>query len=120
MSKILIVDDEPAVRQVLHLVCKRQGYFVDSVESGPEAVEKIQHTDYDLVIKDMKMIPMSGAELAEIVRVTSPQTKIMALSGYSTKEMASRAEQAGVDCYIIKPFNRDQFVQAVNQLAAAA
>lgn len=119
MSKILIVDDEPAVRQVLHLVCKRQGYYVDSVESGPEAVEMIQHTDYDLVITDMKMMPMSGAELAGIVRTTSPQTKIMALSGYSTRDMTCQAEKAGVDCYFVKPFNRDQFVQAINQLAAA-
>ncbi|MBI3949911.1 MAG: response regulator [Acidobacteria bacterium] len=112
MSRILIVDDEAPIRCVLGVVCKGLGHQVDLAENGLEAIELLKQQAYEVVITNLKMMPMSGSELAALVRLAYPQTKIITMTGWATSD----AEQVGADRYFVKPFYRDQFVQALNEL----
>lgn len=120
MSKILVVDDEASIRQLLNIFCRSEGHQVDTASDGLEAAYKIQRERYDLVVTDMTMEPIPGEEVAAFVRLTSPQTKVMALSGWSEGDAQMQAEAAGADLYMSKPFTRDEFVTALRRICLGA
>jgi len=114
MSKILIADDEEPIRRVLRIMCKGQGHQVDTAENGLEAMTLLKQGSYDLVITDLKMIPVSGLELAKFVRSAYPQTRIIMLTAWSISESDVQANKLGINHYFSKPFNRNQMIQAIN------
>lgn len=116
MSKILVVDDEAPIRQLLNIFCRSEGHQVDTARDGLEAAYKIQRERYDLVVTDMTMEPIPGEEVVAFVRLASPQTKVIALSGWSDGDAQAQAEAAGADLYMSKPFTRDEFVTALRRI----
>ncbi|MBI3951290.1 MAG: response regulator [Acidobacteria bacterium] len=118
MSKILIADDEEPIRRVLRIMCKGQGHDVDLAENGAEAIELLKRSTYDLLITDLKMIPVSGLELVKFVRSAFPQTKVIILTAWSISTSEIQADKLGIQHYFAKPFNRAQILQAINELLA--
>ncbi|RMG50279.1 MAG: response regulator [Acidobacteria bacterium] len=116
MSRILIVDDEEPVRRVLRIMCKGLGHAVDTAENGLEAMERLKRQSYDLMITDLKMVPVSGLELVKFVRSTCPQTKIIILTAWSISASEIQAKKLGIRHYFAKPFNRTQIIQAIREL----
>jgi CheY-like chemotaxis protein len=119
MSKILIVDDEEAIRQLLRIMCTGEGHHVDLAESGLEAIELLKQCAYDVLITDLKMTLISGLELAKVVRSAYPQTKIIMITGWPTSDSETQAKKLGIHHYFRKPFNRAQIIGAINELLAA-
>lgn len=116
MPKILIADDEEPIRRVLRIMCKGQGHQVDTAENGMEAMEMFKQHPYDLLITDLKMMPVSGVELVKFVRSAYPQTKIIILTAWSITASEIQAHKLGIEHYFAKPFNRAQILQAINEL----
>ncbi|MBQ9270831.1 MAG: response regulator [Alphaproteobacteria bacterium] len=117
--KILFVDDEDAVRIVGARGLKQKGYDVTDCISAENALEHIETGEhFDLVVTDMRMPGMSGAELATIIHEKSPETKIILASGYS--EEIARKELAGSqDFYFIaKPYGLDDLNKKVKAALA--
>ncbi|MCS6806410.1 MAG: response regulator [Acidobacteriota bacterium] len=113
MSKILVVDDEAPIRHLLDIFCRSEGHQVEIACDGLEAAYKIQRERYDLIVTDMTMEPIPGEELIACVRLISPETRILALSGWSEEDTRTQAETAGADLYMSKPFTRDEFTAAL-------
>ena len=105
MQKILVVDDERSMREVLTLMLKREGYKVVSAESAERAGELIEREAYDLLISDISMPGASGIDLLRRVRENGLDMPVILITAFGSKETAIEALQLGAFDYFEKPFN---------------
>jgi CheY-like chemotaxis protein len=103
--KVLVVDDDPAVRKSIDRVLSGKGYAVITAESGEEALRKLNEEKYDLVYTDIRMPGMSGLEVAEQVKARRPWTPVVIITGYGTEAAEARAKAAGVSSFMHKPLS---------------
>jgi two-component system response regulator PilR (NtrC family) len=102
MEKILVVDDERSMRELLELVLKREGYVVHKAENGTRALELVRQNVYDLIISDVKMPDINGIELLSRVREISPETMVIMITAFATVDTARRAFKLGAEDLVIK------------------
>jgi two-component system, NtrC family, response regulator PilR len=102
MEKILVVDDERSMRELLELVLKRQGYAVHTAENGTRALDMIRQNVFDLIISDVKMPDIDGIDLLERVRDISPETMVIMITAFATVDTARRAFKLGAEDFVIK------------------
>src|SRR5260370_42269103 len=110
--RLLIVDDEVEVRGVLHDLLSGT-YECGQADSGEDALAQLSEQDYQLVISDITMSGMSGLEMIPHVKVVSPDTVIVMISGMQTIESAINALRLGAFDYLMKPFDLRQAEAAV-------
>jgi CheY-like chemotaxis protein len=103
--KVLVVDDDPAVRKSIDRVLTGKGYAVITAETGEEALRKLNEEKYDLVYTDIRMPGMSGLEVAEQVKARKPWTPVVIITGYGTDAAQARAKAAGVSTFVHKPLS---------------
>ena len=102
MEKLLVVDDERSMRELLELVLKREGYSVHTAENGTRALELIRQNVYDLIISDVKMPDINGIDLLARVREISPETMVIMITAFATVDTARRAFKLGAEDLVIK------------------
>jgi DNA-binding NtrC family response regulator len=102
-ERLLIVEDESTLRESLKRVFLREGYDVDSAESGEVAIRTLEGRTYDLIITDIMLPGMSGIELLKKYGETSPEQIVIVMTAYASLETAVEALRAGAYDYIIKP-----------------
>lgn len=107
MKKVLIVDDEQIVLDVLQRILSRLGYFAVILEKGEEAMEKYSSQMFDLVLLDVLMPEKNGFEIAREMKKINPDQKIVMVTGLGTDAAVSRAGQEDVlvDNVLSKPFS---------------
>ena len=103
--KVLVVDDDPAVRKSIDRVLTGKGYAVITAENGEEALRKLNEEQYDLVYTDIRMPGISGLEVAEEVKARKPWTPVVIITGYGTDAAQARAKAAGVASFVHKPLS---------------
>ena len=110
---ILLVEDEPAVRQLFMLALTRAGYHVYEARNGQEALQMFdQHGEsIDLLLTDLRMPYMGGAELAQNLRARRKTLKLICISGYPTENQ----EELNAD-FLAKPFSRDDLLAKVREV----
>ncbi len=114
-AKILVIDDEPLMREFIEEAMSRAGYRVVSSGSGAEGVELIRTQSFDLIITDMKMEPVDGLEvLRESIKVSS-ETPVIMMTAYATIDTAIETLKAGAVDYLIKPFTPEAIEIAVKR-----
>jgi two-component system, cell cycle sensor histidine kinase and response regulator CckA len=113
LETILLVEDEPAVRQLFALALARAGYTVHEARNGQEAVKVFdQHGDaIDLLLTDMRMPFMGGAELAQQLRARRKTLKLICISGYP----GALDDGLAAD-FLSKPFSRDALLSKVREV----
>jgi excisionase family DNA binding protein len=102
--RILIVDDEQTVRDLVAKTLSMADYDVDTAPDGPSALDRLNTTEYDLLITDLKMPGMDGLSVIREVRRRSAELPIVIITGYSTEASAIEAINLGVSGYLTKPF----------------
>ena len=102
--KIMIVDDEAIMRNLLLKILEQEGYQITLAASCDEALEKLEHEDFELVLSDVKMPKTSGFELLKIIKKQKPQTAVIMMTGYGDAYTVKEALMLGADEYITKPF----------------
>lgn len=102
MEKILVVDDERSMRELLELVLKRSGYSVHTAENGTRALELVRQNVYDLMISDVKMPDINGIDLLQMVKEISPETQVIMITAFATVDTARRAWKFGAEDLLIK------------------
>ncbi len=112
-ARILIVDDESSLREVLSIMLHRQGYQVDTAVDGAQAASRLRSQSYDLVISDIRMPRMSGLELLRLIKEQTPETVVVMITAFSTSDEAVEAMKQGAYDYITKPFNNEEIKQIV-------
>jgi len=106
-GKILVVDDEKSMRDVLDIFLKGEGYDVLVADSGESAIEAFKKDIFDLVITDLKMPKVSGFDLLKTIKDISPDTIVVIITAFGTTESAVEAMKLGAFDYIQKPFKMD-------------
>lgn len=120
MKKILIVDDDAEVRSTLADVIKGAGYVTDEASNGREAVEKCDDEDYNVILLDLMMPEMNGAEALTVIRRLSPRAKIIMVTAFATIESATEAIRKGASDYISKPFKIEEMLGTVSRVLEEA
>ena len=114
-ARVLIVDDEKAIRDGLHKVLEGEGYQTQLSHNGYEAVEQLQATEFELVITDLKMPGMDGMEVLNAISILQPDVPVIFITGYSTVENAVEVMKVGAFDYLPKPFTPKQFLEKVKK-----
>ena len=107
-ARILCVDGEAVILDSLRKILVLDGYNVDTVETGQEALGLVQTRDYDFVFTDLKMPSMPGTEVAKSVKFMRPDVDVVIITGYATVESAVECMKHGAMDYIEKPFSEDE------------
>ncbi len=108
MEKILIVDDERSMRDVLSIMLKRAGYDVTVATDGEEAIAQIEKELFDLVITDLKMPKAGGLDVLKAVKECSPDSVVLIITAFASAESAVEAMKLGAYDYLTKPFQVDE------------
>jgi CheY-like chemotaxis protein len=115
-GRILAVDDEPVVLDAFRKILALDGFAVDTVENGPEALGLVQRHDYDFVFTDLKMPDMDGIEVVKGVKHLRPDVDVVVVTGYGTIESAVETMRDGAVDYVQKPFTADELVRFARRL----
>ena len=104
-GKILIVDDDPRLRQALHSTLRALGFEIAESSSGEQALREVQNRRFDIVLLDINMPGMGGIETCRELRRLDPRLQILMLTVRDSEEDKVKALDAGADDYVTKPFS---------------
>src|SRR5208283_3629118 len=107
-QKILIVDDEPMIRRLLHVKLSRLGFHCEEAGNAIEALDKMKTYSANLIMLDMKMPGMSGMDLLTDLKIKYPDTAVIMATAVAEANLAIQCMRLGADDYITKPFNLDE------------
>lgn len=115
MARILIIEDEAAIRRVLTKILSEENkeYIVEEAADGLEGINKIREEDYDLVLCDIKMPKMDGVEVLEAARKLKPETPLVMISGHGDLDTAVNTMRLGAFDYISKPPDLNRLLNTV-------
>ena len=115
MAKILIIEDEAAIRRVLVKILSEENsaYQVTQAEDGLEGIEKIRDEDFDLVLCDIKMPKMDGVEVLQAAKKIKPETPMVMISGHGDLDTAVQTMRLGAFDYISKPPDLNRLLNTV-------
>ncbi|HEV2708324.1 MAG TPA: response regulator [Pyrinomonadaceae bacterium] len=114
-SRILVVDDEENVRITTAAILEQEGYAVETASDGREALEKVEHGYYDLVLTDLRMEDMDGSTLLNELHTRYPSLVTIVLTGYASIESSIDALRQGVYDYLVKPCVIDDLKRTVHR-----
>ncbi len=115
-AKILCIDDEEIILDSFRKILVLDGYSVDTVQSGSEALGLIKNHHYDFVFTDLKMPEMDGVEVTKKVKYLRPDIDVVIITGYATVETAVETMKDGAMDYVQKPFTEDELLAFVKKI----
>ncbi|MCK5521293.1 MAG: sigma-54-dependent Fis family transcriptional regulator [Candidatus Marinimicrobia bacterium] len=115
-ANILIVDDEPEIRNSISEVLSEENYNCTTAANGEIAIQLISENNYDLIISDIKMPIRDGMDILRHCRIVSAQTAVIIITAYATVETAIEALRQGAVDYILKPMDFDELVLRVKNI----
>jgi len=102
-KKILVVDDEKSLREIMKIKLVKLGYDPEFAENGKEALEILENEKFPLILTDLKMPGIDGTELCMRIKERNPETVIYAFSGVVTEDEFDQLEEMGFDGLLCKP-----------------
>lgn len=115
LSRILVVDDEPGITLLCDRLLTKAGFIVTAETDPVLALELIKKERYDLLLVDIRMPEVSGFDVIQKARESQGEIAILAMTGFGTVETAIQALRRGVDGLILKPFEKAELIQSVQQ-----
>src|SRR5580698_8418042 len=113
--RVLIVDDEKFIRDILADFLGMEGYVVRTAEDGAAALVELGRTRYDMILSDLKMPRMGGIELLAAIGQAAPSALTVIMTGFGTVETAIDAMKRGAYDYILKPFKVEEVIHVVQR-----
>ncbi len=104
-SRILVVDDEEALRTVLSGELAGAGYEVSTASDGDEAITEVQNKKFDLVLLDIKMPKVDGFEVLKFIKKGYPAMKVIMLTGFADLKNAIESKKHGAEDFVSKPYD---------------
>ena len=114
-QRILVVDDEFSLCEMMRIMLGKEGYDVDTEQSGQKAVGRLADTNYDLVIADLKMPEMSGLDLLDKAKEGNAELPFIVMTAFASVDTAIEALKKGASDYITKPFKIDEIKLAIRK-----
>jgi two-component system response regulator AtoC len=115
--QVLVIDDEPAIRQILSKVASDAGHTVTTAANGQEALARLKKGDIDVALCDIRMPDLSGIEVVENARKQGVDTLFLMMTAFASVDTAIEAMRAGAYDYMIKPLRNEDFLNRLDQLA---
>ena len=112
-KRILVVDDDPNILRTFKKVLEKEGYTVETTETGKDALKKIRKTKFSVCLIDLKLPDMDGTELLKIP--TDHETIKIIVTGFSTEEVGKKAADYGADDFLVKPVKAEELVAIVRE-----
>jgi two-component system response regulator PilR (NtrC family) len=108
MASILVVDDEPSLRELLEIMLRKQRHEATCAATLAQALARVGEDEYDLVISDLRLGSDSGLQLLEAVKARCPNTEVVMITAFATTENAVQAMKLGAYDYVLKPFKLEE------------
>ena len=114
-ARILVIDDEESVRDILSRMLRSKGHQVMGASNGEEGIERFRSERFDLVFTDLGMPKMSGWEVGRAIKEMNPKVPIAMITGWGVELNREKMNESGIDLIVSKPFNFDQVIQLVSE-----
>ena len=114
-KSILIVDDEPIVRESIRDWLEDAGYEVSTAETGEEALEMLKENDFGVLIVDIRLPGITGIAVLREVKSFKPEIKSIIITAYPSSELITEAKELGAVDYLIKPISPDDLEKLIQQ-----
>ena len=114
-KKILIIDDDKYILCIFSRILQKQGYDVDTAETGQEALEKIGNQKYDLALIDVKLPDTEGPNLLARIHKIYPEMMKIVITGFPSLEDATKVMDQGATAYLVKPVKSEELVKIINE-----
>ncbi len=115
-NKILVVDDEDALRTVLSAELAGEGYQVTTAADGQEAINVLTSSAFDLILLDIKMPNVDGFEVLKFVKEKHPKTKVIMLTGFADLKNAIESKKLGAEDFVSKPYDLVDLLTTVERV----
>ena len=116
MTRLLVVDDENKIRELIRKYAEHEGYTVDEACDGDEAVEKCEHTKYDLVVMDIMMPNLDGFSACKDIKKIYPDIPIILLTALGEEYDRIHGFDVGADDYVVKPFSSKELMMRIHAI----
>ena len=114
-ESILVVDDDAAVRKSLSSILSMEGYLVETLENGKQAIRISEKSRFDIALIDIKLPDMDGTELLHRLKENQPHMVKIVITGFPTLENAMETVNEGADGYILKPFDVQKLLEMIRK-----
>jgi signal transduction histidine kinase/ActR/RegA family two-component response regulator/uncharacterized protein YigA (DUF484 family) len=114
-ARILVIDDEDSVRDVLSRMLKAKGHQVAVASNGEEGIERFRSEPFDLVFTDLGMPKLSGWDVGKTIKTINPKVPIAMITGWGVELDRGKLSESGIDLIVSKPFNFDQVINLVSE-----
>jgi len=113
-KRIFVVDDDVDILRIFRKILEKEGFAVETAETGKDAIKKIKKAKFNLCIVDVKLPDMDGTELLLQIPKDPKIIKII-MTGFSTKEAGKKAADYGADDFLVKPVKSEELITTVRE-----
>jgi CheY-like chemotaxis protein len=114
-ARILVIDDEDTVRDILSRILETKGHQVVVASNGEEGIEQFKSEPFDIVFTDLGMPKLSGWDVGKTIKEIDPKVPIAMITGWGVELDREKMSESGIDLIVSKPFNFDQVIQLVSE-----
>jgi len=114
-DKILVVDDDDMLRELMVTILENEGYILDVAKSGYEAELKLKNKIFNLVILDIRLPDTNGIDLLAKINQSAPRMKKIVLTGYPDADTAIKSVNENADAYLVKPFEPEKLLEIISE-----
>ncbi|NIP67339.1 response regulator [Candidatus Bathyarchaeota archaeon] len=114
-TSILVVEDDPSIRETLSTILQQRGYSADTAKTGKEAIQKSEARFFSLALLDIRLPDIEGTELLTRMHKSLPKMVKIMITGYPSLENAVESLNKGADAYIIKPVKPDKLLEVIEE-----
>jgi two-component system response regulator VicR len=117
MKKILVIEDDKIINNIIEFLLKKEGYEIDIAKDGNEGFDKINQNNYDLIITDIMLPYKSGLEVTSYIKTNFPKIPVIIVSALGKEDLTIiEAFKLGADDLVAKPFNPIELILRVKRL----
>ena len=114
-ASVLIVDDDAGIRKTLSKILEKEGYLVETVENGQQAIKASNERFFNVALIDIRLPDMEGTKLLERLKEPEPKMVKIIITGYASLQNAIEAVNKGADGYVLKPFDATELLAMIEK-----
>ena len=116
-TRVLIIDDDKSILQILSKILEKKGFRVDTAQSGQEAITKLSAKTYSAALIDVRLQDTNGLDLLIKIQEIAPKMRKILLTGYPSDEDRIKALERGADYYLAKPVDSEKLIEIISTKA---
>jgi CheY-like chemotaxis protein len=115
-KRLLVIDDDPFILESIKKQLKDEKFDITLLNSPEEAIVTAGNADFDLVLCDVKMEPLSGIDVLKVLKKQRPEIPVIMLSGYVDDQLIEKAQNLGCTRFLIKPLRKKELINVINEI----